>query len=122
MIAPPPIPNRPAKMPVTIPPAIIAAASSASSDSGTPVSTSGRDVGRFGAGVRHKRDRLAQNFSAATWLDRVRRNVPPERACARHGMEKAEHVPRHRVQPRAARKLTLDVRDERLDRGFGGIN
>src|SRR5947199_10587010 len=90
-MAPPPIPNRPAKMPVTIPPAMIAAASSASSDSGTPVSTSGRDVGRFGALVRYVSDRVAQNFSAGTWLDRVRRNVTPERERPRHGMETAEH-------------------------------
>src|SRR5256885_810204 len=103
MIAPPPIPNRPARMPVTTPPAMIAAASSASSLSGTPVSTSGRDVRGFGAHVRHEADRLAQDVCARTGLHRMGRNVAAEGTRARHTVEQPEHVTGHGMQPRALR-------------------
>ena len=45
-----------------------------------------------------------------------------ERARAGHAAEQAEHVPRHGVQPRAARKLALDIGKERFERGLGRAN
>src|SRR5947209_17783609 len=119
MIAPPPIPNSPARIPVTTPPAMIAPASSASSENGTPVSTSGRDVGRGGTRVRHQTDRLAQNRHAGTGLDGLRRDVTAERARAGHPLKQAQDVARHRMQPRAARKLTFDVWEKGFERCFG---
>src|SRR4051812_49284381 len=119
MIAPPPIPNSPARMPVTTPPAMIAAASSASSDHGIPVSTSSRDVRGFGAGVHHESGCIAQNLGARAGPHRMRRNVAAEGARAGHALEQPEHMAGHRMQPRAAREFALDVRKKRLDRGLG---
>src|ERR1700752_1640271 len=121
MIAPPPIPNRPARMPVSTPPAMITAASSASSDHGMPLSTSGRDVRRLGARVDHEADRLAQNLCARAGLHRVRRDVAAEGARARNAMEQAEHVTRHGVQPRAVGELALYIRDEGFDGSLAGL-
>src|SRR5947209_3418499 len=112
MIAPPPMPNRPARMPVTRPPATIAKASQASSASGTPVSTSGRNVGRFAARVPYKADRVAQDPDAGARPHGMRRDVTAEGTCARHPLEQTEQMPRDRVQPRAASKLALGVGEE----------
>src|SRR5256885_9279336 len=116
MIAPPPMPNRPARMPVTRPPAIIANASQASSASGTPgiigcsgkTSLSGCDVRQIRARVHDKTKRLAQHRNAGAGPDGVRGDMAAERARAGHALEQAEDVPGHRMQPRAARKLALD--------------
>src|SRR3954471_8399152 len=110
MIAPPPIPNRPARIPVTTPPTMMAPASSASSESGTPVSTLGRDVRGLGARARQEVDCIAQHRNASPGLYGMRRDVTAERARARHPLKEAKDMSRHRVQPRAARKLALDVR------------
>src|SRR5947209_9060433 len=108
MIAPPPIPNRPARIPVTTPPAMIAPASSGSSEDGTPVSTSSRDVSRGGTRVRHETDRIAQDRNAGARLDGLRRDVKAERARAGHPLEQAKDVPGHCMQPGTARKLAFD--------------
>src|SRR5436305_13816863 len=120
MLAPPPIPNRPARIPVTTPPAMIAPASSASSENGTPVSTSGRDVGRGGTRVRHQTDRLTQNPNAGTGLDGLRRDVAPKCTRAGHPLKQAQDVPGHCMQPRTARKLAFDVRKKPFEHCFGG--
>src|ERR1043165_1862632 len=110
MMAPPPMPNRPARMPVTTPPVMIAAASSTSSDHGMPLSTSGRDVGGFGARVRNKRSRLAQDLRAGAGLDRMRRDMAAEGARAGHPLKQPEHVASHCVEARTRRQFALDVR------------
>src|SRR3954468_1697304 len=119
MIAPPPIPNSPARSPETTPPEMMAAASSASSDHGIPVSTSSRDVRGFGAGVHHESGCIAQKLGAHDGPHRMRRNVAAEGARAGHALEQPEHMAGHRMQPRAAREFALDVRKKRLDRGLG---
>src|ERR1044072_4511228 len=111
MIAPPPMPNRPARTPVTTPPAMIAAASSTSSDHGMLLSTSGRNMRGLGACVDHEIDRLAQHLRVRPRLDRMRRNVTAEGTRARHAVEQPEHMTRHGVQARALRELSVDVRD-----------
>ena len=128
MIAPPPMPNRPARKPASTPPATMIAASQASSPSGTPANigrpsdrwtrNSGRDVRQFGARVHHMGKRVAQDRNAGAGLDGLRRDVAAERARAGHGVEQAEDMARHGVQPRAARKLALHIGEERLERGF----
>src|SRR5579862_5004764 len=105
MTAPPPMPNRPARMPVTTPPAMIAAASQRSSPSGTPEiiespgsvieTRSRRDVRHIGTRVQYERNRLAQDRNAGAGLDRMRREVATERARAGHRVEQAEQVSRH---------------------------
>src|SRR5437870_4615462 len=112
MIAPPPIPNRPARIPVTTPPAMIAPASSASSGNGTPVSTSGRDVGRGGTRGRHEIERVTQDRNAGARLDGLRRDVAPKCTRAGHPLKQAQDVPGHCMQPRTARKLAFDVREK----------
>ena len=126
MIAPPPMPNRPARMPVTTPPATITAASKrelaerepkhgCSEDAGS----SRRDACR--GGLRHfsglsitSAKRLRQHLGACAGLDRLRREMPAEGARARHAVEQAEHMARDGMQPRAARELALDVGQKRL--------
>src|SRR5947209_18746858 len=122
MIAPPPMPNRPARMPVTTPPMTIAKASQASSPSGMPgiigcsgENLSGRDMRQLCARVHDEAQRVAQDRNAGARLDGVRRDVAAERARAGHALEQAEDVPGHRMQPRAARKLALEVREKRLE-------
>src|SRR6188508_1248545 len=99
MIAPPPIPNKPARMPVTTPPAMIAAANNASSDHGMPASTSGRDGSGFCAHIRHESGRVAQDFGARLRLHRMGCDVTAKGACAGDALEQPEHMTRHRVQP-----------------------
>ena len=61
-------------------------------------------------------ERVAQDRNAGAGLDGMRRDVAAEGARAGHGMEQPEHVARHGMQPRAARKLALHIGEERLDR------
>src|SRR5262249_17669490 len=109
MIAPPPMPNRPARKPDTTPPAMTIAASQATSLSETPAIKAGffaewsrRDVRQIRAVVHHLGQRIAQDRNVGAALDGVDRNVTAERARAGHAVEQAEDVTRHRVQPHAA--------------------
>ncbi len=71
--------------------------------------------------VHHPRQRLAQDRNAGAGLDGIGRDMPPEGARARHGVEEPEDVARDGVQPHAARQLALDVRDEGFERGFRAV-
>src|SRR5215469_10736392 len=158
MMPPPPMPNRPARIPVTTPPATISSTSHASSWKGTPktigfsapASVHLRNVRRYGvtAPSREKstagtglappirlhdssacdapsgRDRLAparadarerfgENRGAGARLDRLARQVPAEGARAPHAAEQPQHVAGDGRKARAARKLALDIGDER---------
>src|SRR5215470_5745471 len=127
MSAPPPMPNRPARMPVTTPPAMISAASSRSSLTGTPriIRRSHwlrRQRSRCG-GVRHlhihvhdEGKRVAERCYAGAGLDRLRRQVPAEGARAGDAAEQPEDVARDGVKAHAARKLALDIGDQRFGR------
>ena len=56
------------------------------------------DVRQIVAAVQHQSERLSHDMRAGLRLDRRSRQMPPERARARHGAEQAEHVARDRVQ------------------------
>ena len=63
--------------------------------------------------VHHQRKRIAECCGVAPGFDRLGRQMPAERARAGHAVEQAEHMAGDGMQPRAARKLALDVGDER---------
>src|SRR6185312_2674738 len=126
MTPPPPMPNRPARMPVTTPPARINSTSQTISPSGYPSSMVIRwmpsdrtndDVRQIRGPVQHQRQRISHDGGPGARLDRFRRQMAPEGARARHRAEQPKHVPRDAAQPNAGRRLALDVRDER-ERGF----
>src|SRR3954453_11768997 len=113
MIAPPPIPNRPARKPATTPPVTMAAPSQASSLSGTPENirmswgkpaASSRDVRQIRPRVHHETYRLAQDRNAGAGLDGFGGDMTAERARARHAVKHPEDMASHGMQPRAARK------------------
>ena len=110
---------------MTTPPATMAAASQASSPSGTPAASNAPedlDAKRQAAAMCANSarasitmaERLAQDRNAGAGLDGLRREMPAEGARAGHGVEQAEHVARDGMQPRAARELALDIGDEAL--------
>src|SRR3954447_20467494 len=128
MSAPPPMPNRPARIPVMNPPTMIKAASSSSSLTGTPriMSCSGgteaataverafRNVENKsrGGGVRHSRvdvhhegERGTESVSVRAGLHAFGGQMAAEGARARDAAEQAEDVPRDGMQPRTAGKL-----------------
>src|SRR3954463_13145557 len=130
MIAPPPMPNSPARKPASTPPATMTAASQASSLNGIPeiIGTGsapgaarrlGCDVRQIRARVHHEIKRLAQDRNASAGLDGLRRDVTAESARARHALKQAENVPGHRMQPCAVCKLAFDVGEESFKRGLG---
>src|SRR5690348_8945949 len=130
MIAPPPIPNRPARMPTRMPAPAIQPASSAISLGGYPNTTgslqsaqrgaaSGGHVRQIRRAVQHERHRFLQYSNAGARLHRLGREMAAEGARARHGAEKTEHVPRHRREADAARQFPFDIRHERLERLLG---
>src|SRR4051812_26048482 len=140
MSAPPPMPNRPARMPVMNPPTMIKAASRSSSLTGTPrimscsggteAATAVERAFRYvenksrGGGVRHARihvhhegERGTEGVSVRARLHAFGREMAAEGARARDAAEQAEHVPGDGVQPRTAGKLALEIGDQRL----GGV-
>src|SRR5215472_16441151 len=126
MTAPPPIPNRPAMMPVSTPPPAMAAARTTSSPIGTPdISTllspgtspgtsRGRRLSQCGAACKQT-ERLAQHLGAGTRLDRCDGKVAAERARARRPMEQAHHMAKDCTCPHAGGGLALHIGDQ----GFG---
>ena len=56
------------------------------------------------------RERVQQHLGAGTPPYSMRREVAAECPCARHGVEEAEHVARHGMEPRAKRELLLKFR------------
>src|SRR5882724_173650 len=104
MMAPPPMPNSPARMPVTMPPPMIATASQPSSPRGTPNingsawtasewsggTSRGGGVRQIGTQVHDQGQRVTQHFHAAAGLDALGRDVAAERARAGHRMEQTE--------------------------------
>ena len=125
MMAPPPMPNRPARMPVD---------DAARHDRRREPARSRRAerpacMDCPGNVVRPRRCapiRRALSITSASASRRTAapapgltacgREMPAEGARARHAVEQAEHMARDGMQPRAARKLALDVGDERLRR------
>src|SRR4051812_19090060 len=83
MMAPPPMPNRPARKPETTPPATMTAASQASSSSGMPenmesssdAKVSRRDVRQIRPRVHHAANRVTQDRNAGAGLDGLGRDV-----------------------------------------------
>ena len=71
---------------------------------------------QIGARVHHLSQRVAQDRNAGAGLDGIDRDVPPERTRSWYAMEGSEDVTRHGMQPRAARKLALDMRKEGFER------
>src|SRR5215813_1286345 len=117
MTAPPPMPNRPARIPVTTPPTTMAAASQRSSLSGTanmaaPDASGGGDESR--SLVRYQCKRLPQHVGAGVGPDTFGRDMATERARPRHRMKQAEHMAGDRVEAHAARDRALDVGEEGL--------
>src|SRR6185312_6804635 len=130
MIAPPPMPNRPARMPTRMPAPAIQPASSASSPGGYPNTkgslqsaqrgaASGGHVRQIGPTVQHERHRFLHYSNAGAGLHRLGREMAAESTRARHGAENAEHVPRDRRETGAARQFLLDIRHERFERRLG---
>src|SRR3569623_441030 len=113
MTPPPPMPNRPARMPVPTPPARLSSTSQAISPSGYPSSMTvrgwpcekaGGDVRQFGAAVQHQRQRISHDGGRGAGLDRLGRQMAAEGACARHGAAQAEHVARDAGEAHARRR------------------
>src|SRR5258707_8072746 len=108
MMAPPPMPNRPARMPVTTPPMTIATASHISSPTGTPniegsawgIARTGDGRSRrggvlqFGPRVHDQGERLAQDPRVRAGFHTLGRDMAAERARARHALKQAEQVAR----------------------------
>src|SRR6478736_2151505 len=131
MSAPPPMPKRPAKMPVMKPPTMIRAASSSSSLAGTPKimsllrkghgpkdwrESSGGGVRDWRVHVHHEGERIAEGASARARFHRLGCKVAAERTRAWDASEQAEHVPGHGVKARAAHELPFEIGDQRLGR------
>ena len=85
------------------------AAITSSTDLSRSVPAVGTSAKRIAERLRHRR----------RGLHGLGRQMPAEGARARHAAEQAEHMARDGMQPRAARKLALDIGDERLGRGLG---
>src|SRR5262245_18840719 len=100
MTAPPPMPNRPARMPVAMPPTMMASASQKSSLTGTANISSSCGLRCVQAHVGVQRERLAQHLRAGAGLDGFDREMAAEGARARHAVKQAEHVARDGVQAR----------------------
>src|ERR1700674_4908351 len=107
MMAPPPMPNSPARMPVTALLTMIAAASQASSPRGTSSNmrisaagspgAAGRTSSRGGLhqidiAVEHERERLGEHLDAGRGLHRVHGEMPAEGARSGHPVKKTEQV------------------------------
>ena len=91
MMAPPPMPNRPARMPTSTPAPAIQSASQTISPSGTPSSMmswmrgpkrSGGDVRQFGRAVHYQRQCISHDRSVGIGLDRFGRQMAAESARA----------------------------------------
>src|SRR6266700_5150607 len=121
MMPPPPMPNRPARMPVTIPPRMIASTSQTISPRETPRNINctarfearrpsrelGGDVRQIRPAVHHERQRSGEDVRAGAGLHRFGREMAAEGACAGHAAEKAEHVAGDGGEPGAAFELAL---------------
>src|SRR4051812_13333445 len=124
---PPPMPNRPAKTPTTIPATAIHAARNAISLAGKPSTyhlaregKSGGDVRQIGGRVQHQRERVLEHARIRAGFHRLGRKIPAEGARAGHRAEQAEHVPRDAGELHALRRLALDIRDQRARGVFRG--
>src|SRR5260221_4014415 len=99
MTAPPPIPNRPAMIPVTTPPPATAAARIASSPIGMPNiggllpsdHSRGGGFSRSGA-ARDETEGIAQHLRARARLDRGDRKVTTKSAGAPHPVGQSHHM------------------------------
>ena len=118
MMLPPPMPNRPARMPVTMPPATIprrgrqlADGDAADHQAAMCARSPGESTTSASASVEHR--------GAGAGLDRLGRQVAAERARAGHAAEQAQHVAGDAGKLRAAGKLALDIRQHRLRRRLG---
>ena len=76
---------------------------------------------QFGARVHHMGNRVAQDRNAGAGLDGVDGDVTAESAGSRYGLDRSKHVSSNGVQPRAARQLAFDVRDQRLKRAYPAL-
>src|SRR3974390_3374464 len=123
MSAPPPIPKRPARIPVTRPPATTNVASSAISPIGTPNINKSPGSGRarvhkWRVAHAQKRKRVAQRCNPRPRLDRLGREMAAKRSRTRHASKQSKHVTRDGVEARTTRKLALDVGNQRLCHGL----
>src|SRR3984885_15529278 len=119
MTAPPPMPNRPARIPVMTPPITTASASQRISLNGTPstialsvLALSGGAIG-LQRHIRNKRQRGGEKVGASLRRRGGAGERAAERACPRHGAEQAVQMPRNGMRARALRKLALDIGDQR---------
>src|ERR1700690_3837084 len=125
IMAPPPIPNRPARMPTRMPAPAIQSASRTISPIGYPrimlprmKRRLGGDVRQIVTGVQHQRQRISHDGSRGRRLDRLGRKMAAEGARARHRAEQAEHMTSNRMQPHALGQFALDIRHQRQRRFF----
>ena len=122
MMAPPPMPNRPARMPVATPADHDQRRRAARSRRAEPraacilrAAYAGRCLARRFAPVRrapvhHQRQRVCQNLGACAGLDRLPSpDAGGRRARPARALEQAEQMARDRMQPHAARQLALDI-------------
>src|ERR1700733_10037471 len=126
MTAPPPMPNVPARMPVTTPPMTTASASQAISLNGTPKSIfasvlsdwkSGGDVRQSAGTVQRligdQRERRCEVFGPCMRHGGGAGKMPAECARAGDGAEQTVQMPCDAVQPRAPRQFAVDIRHQR---------
>src|SRR6266481_5135174 len=114
MTAPPPIPNRPAMIPVTTPPPATAAARMASSPIGIPnigglnpsYHSRGGRFDRCGAAL-DEAERIAQHLRARAGLDRGDRKVATKRTGARHPVEQSHQMTKDATRANPGRRLAL---------------
>src|SRR5450759_2689778 len=125
IMAPPPIPNRPARMPTRMPAPAIQSASRTTSPIGYPrimlprmKRRLGGDVRQIVAGVQHQRQRISHDGSRGRRLDRLGRKMAAKGARARHCAKQAEHMASNGMQPHALGELALDIGHECQRRFF----
>src|ERR1039457_6144846 len=148
IMAPPPMPNRPARMPTRMPAPAIQSASRTISPIGYPSNIFprivrqarliylrmilsenrfrlfgimhglGGDVRQILGRVQHQRQRISHDGGAGARFDRLGRQMTAEGARARHRMEQAEDMAGDRMQPHALGQFALDIGNESQRRLF----
>src|SRR5579862_2074759 len=126
MMPPPPMPNRPAKSPVTTPPPRINSTSQTISPIGLPSTRRpgrrnalGGDVRQIVCPVHYQRQRSSHDRGRCALLDRLGREVPAEGARAGNAAEKAEDVAGDGMEPHPFVQLALDIGDKPVRSLFG---